>query len=247
MPPEVERHGPLYMQIVDHYRSLIRSGELRPGDRLPSARQLTTEWRVAIATAARVWPTLAAEGLVVSTPGGAGGTVVAPSAGRAPRDRMLAVRRVGRIYPDGEHARIVAAELVDAPDNVADALGIPRGVRAIRRHRITYRGGTPISASTSWFAEDLATAAPDLLGTDWIRMGTPGYIEQRTGRVLTSGIDQVAAAAADADVAAELGIPEGAPVLIGRNWARDASGEVVEYGESATLAGQWQAYDYAIT
>jgi DNA-binding GntR family transcriptional regulator len=159
---------------------------------------------------------------------------------------MLAVRRRGRIYPDGEHAKIVSAELVEAPDYVADALGVARRSLVIRRHRITLRGSTPVSASTSWFSGDLARAAPDLLQCERIRAGTPGYIEQQTGRVIASGRDHVSAAAADAQMADDLNIEIGAPVLAGRNWVRDAEGEVVEFGEYVTPSGQWQAYEYQI-
>jgi DNA-binding GntR family transcriptional regulator len=247
VPPEVQRPLPPYMQIVDHFRELIKKGELRPGDRLPSARQLTVDWNVAIATAAKVLTTLRAEGYVITTPGGAGGTLVAPANGHAPRDRMLAVRRFGRIYPDGEHARIVSAELVPAPGYVTDALSVAPGASAIRRRRITFRGSEPISASTSWFAEELGTIAPALLVAERIKVGTPGYIEQQTGRVLSSGRDHVCAGAADEQAAADLGVEIGSPVLLGRNWVRDADDDVVEFGEYVTLSGQWQAYEYDLT
>src|ERR687887_324319 len=124
VPPELQRPAPPYLQITQHYRNLIRSGQLRDGDRLPSTRQIVREWGVAHATAARVLSTLGAEGLVTSVPGGGGGTVVnVREQGHSPRDRMLSVRRWGRIYPEGERARVVSAELVDAPEHVAEALG----------------------------------------------------------------------------------------------------------------------------
>jgi DNA-binding GntR family transcriptional regulator len=245
--PRVERTLPPYLQITQHYRNLIRRGELQNGDRLPSARQLVEKWGVAHATAAKVLATLRAEGLVQTTSGGAGGTIVAVrEVGQSPRDRAMAVRSWGRIYPKGEHARITAAELVDAPEHVAAALGIEPGTPVIRRHRVTYRGDTPVSASTSWYVGDLAATAPDLLSTARIRQGTPGYIEQQTGRAARHGRDQFTAALADADVAADLGIAVGSPVLVGRNWFRDAQGEVLEYGEYFSNPERWQTYEYEL-
>ncbi|GAA3759593.1 GntR family transcriptional regulator [Plantactinospora mayteni] len=247
MSPQVQRPLPPYQQITQHFRDLIRSGELRDGDRLPSARQLVEQWGVAHATAAKVLATLRAEGLVKTTSGGAGGTVVnVQDVGRSPRDRALSARRRGRIYPPGEHARIVSAELVDAPEHVAAALGVESGSPVIRRHRVTYREEIPVSASTSWYPGALAEVAPGLLSTDRLKQGTPGYIEQQTGRVARHGRDQFTAALADAAVAADLGVGEGSPVLFGRNWFRDGDDEVLEYGEYVCTPERWQTYEYEL-
>lgn len=68
--------------------TFFASGELKPGDRVPSTRQITRQWGVAMATATRVLTTLQREGLVVARPGV--GTVVAsgpPPTTAAPRTR----------------------------------------------------------------------------------------------------------------------------------------------------------------
>jgi len=62
-------------EILASIRRGIASGELKPGDRVPSTRQITRRWGVAMATATRVLTTLQQEGLVVARPGI--GTVVA--------------------------------------------------------------------------------------------------------------------------------------------------------------------------
>jgi DNA-binding transcriptional regulator YhcF (GntR family) len=64
-----------YLRIVEDVRRRIRAGELRPGDPVPSARQLMREWDIANATAAKVLSTLRQEGLVRPVRGV--GTVVA--------------------------------------------------------------------------------------------------------------------------------------------------------------------------
>jgi AcrR family transcriptional regulator len=72
-----------YRQIVSDVRRRIEAGELRPGDRVPSARAITREWGVAVATATKAHAALRAEGLTVSRPGV--GTVVAgPAPGHDP-------------------------------------------------------------------------------------------------------------------------------------------------------------------
>ncbi|MDA3643126.1 TetR/AcrR family transcriptional regulator C-terminal domain-containing protein [Saccharopolyspora indica] len=77
---------PPYLRIVADIRARIDSGQLRPGDRVPSTRQITDEWGVAMATATKALATLRREGLVHPVTGT--GTVVAePTRRRAPRTR----------------------------------------------------------------------------------------------------------------------------------------------------------------
>ena len=66
---------PPYRRIANEIRARIADRELRPGDPVPSARGITREWGVALATATKVLATLNAEGVTRSLPGR--GTVVA--------------------------------------------------------------------------------------------------------------------------------------------------------------------------
>jgi len=246
LAPEVERPVPPYVQVVRHIRQQILDGHLQEGDTVPSVRQIADEWGISRATATKVIAALRSEGLVRPIQG-VGTVVSAKELSHAPRDRILAIRRSGKIYPADEHARIVSAEAVEAPEEVAAALGVEQGSCAIRRHRVTYRGDAPVSASTSWFAGELVEIAPRLLEIGRLVQGTPGYIEEVTGRVMTRGRDQVTAGAASARDAAELGVAEGSPVLQGRNWVYDQNGDVIEYGEYVSGAGRWSTYDYEIS
>ncbi|MCP2166271.1 transcriptional regulator, TetR family [Goodfellowiella coeruleoviolacea] len=109
-----ERGEPPYLRIAGEIRRRISDGELRPGDRVPSARRITQEWGVAIATATKVLATLRQEGLVRAVSGV--GTVVAdPACHRAP-----AARRQPRA-PEGELSR---DRIVHAALGLADAEGL---------------------------------------------------------------------------------------------------------------------------
>ncbi|MFI5954157.1 TetR/AcrR family transcriptional regulator C-terminal domain-containing protein [Cryptosporangium sp. NPDC051539] len=69
-------------RIIGELRRRIESGDLRPGDRLPSTRQITSQWGVAMATATKVLTALRHAGLVDAVPGV--GTVVRPGPGPGP-------------------------------------------------------------------------------------------------------------------------------------------------------------------
>ncbi|WP_152366042.1 TetR/AcrR family transcriptional regulator C-terminal domain-containing protein [Microlunatus speluncae] len=68
---------PPYAAIAADLRRRIGIGELRPGDRVPSTRQLARQAGVAMATAAKALTVLRNEGVVVARP--RSGTVVAPA------------------------------------------------------------------------------------------------------------------------------------------------------------------------
>jgi DNA-binding GntR family transcriptional regulator len=234
-----ERAAPPYLQIAGAIREKIVSGELKDGDRVPSARQIMREWGVALATANKVHSALRADGLVRAVPGV--GTVV-DTKGMHPHaaDRSLTVVRTGKIYPDGHYARIRSVELVPAPERVADALGTAEGAIVIRRARTTYRpGDVPVATSVSWFDGALAPHAPRLLEAERIPQGTFAYVAQQTGRELAKVYTQLAASSADSAAAEQLGVAPGSPVLVSRDRFVDALGGVIEYGESTALADQW--------
>jgi len=243
--PQVERTPHAWQQIADHYRGSIAAGELVDGAKLPGEKVLAEEWKVAPGTVRRALAQLASEGLIHRA--GRAGTFVSAHehTSHAPRDRYYAAKRTGRIYPPSERAEVLASELMPAPAEVADALGVEPGANVVRRRRVTHHSDLPVAVSTSWLPGDLAEAAPALLSTDRILGGTIGLVREATGREVTSGRDQVSARAATDDEAESLGVPPGSPVLYARTWWFDANGGAIEYGESVSPPGRALTYEYA--
>src|SRR3954451_20937891 len=69
MQVKINDPRPSYVQIADGIRRAIQSGELAAGTKLPSGRDLTREWGVAVMTAQKAVDQLRAEGLVHSQQG----------------------------------------------------------------------------------------------------------------------------------------------------------------------------------
>ncbi|RKT88273.1 regulatory protein, tetR family [Saccharopolyspora antimicrobica] len=123
MPPLDDE--PPYRRIAAAIQQRIACGELRPGDQVPSTREITREWGVAMATAAKALAELRNAELVETRPG-AGTLVRAPAAAaRRPRTPAAAPTReriaaAGVEVADAEGAgavsmRRIAAELGVAP------------------------------------------------------------------------------------------------------------------------------------
>jgi GntR family transcriptional regulator len=62
---------PIYLQIVDQIKSMAASGILKPGDQLPTVREVAADLRINFNTTARAYRLLHEEG-VISTQQGRG-------------------------------------------------------------------------------------------------------------------------------------------------------------------------------
>jgi DNA-binding transcriptional regulator YhcF (GntR family) len=105
--------GPASSRIAAEIRGQIQSGELAAGERVPSTREITRRWGVAMATASKVLATLKGEGLVRTRRGV--GTVVAGSSSSRPRASARA--------RDAE-ATLTRERIVAAATAVADKEGL---------------------------------------------------------------------------------------------------------------------------
>ena len=60
---------PIYIQIVEQIQHLVASGQLKPGDQLPTVRQLAAELRINFNTVARAYRILDEAGLISTQQG----------------------------------------------------------------------------------------------------------------------------------------------------------------------------------
>ena len=86
---------PYYRQIVDQLGELIRSGRLRPGEQLPSVRELAARLLVSLITTRRAYSDLEAQGLIVRRQGQ--GSFVAEEIEMASHEQAIneATERIG--------------------------------------------------------------------------------------------------------------------------------------------------------
>ena len=236
---------PPYLQLAAELRKEITSGRLKDGDRLPAGRKLAKDKGVSETTASKALQALVNEHLAEVQTGI--GTVVRVRRHSGARDRWTSVLTTGRIYPEGEYAKIRSAGRGAAPEWVAEYLGVEPGDEVVVRDRVTYNGTGPISMSTSYFAPELGDAVPALMETERIIGGTVGAIREATGRVPRRGHDRSTAADSTPEQAEALGIEPGSAVTITRNVVEDAEGEVIEVGESVSAGGRWVGTEYDLT
>lgn len=106
---------PIYAQLERGLRAAIASGRLRPGDQLPTVRQLAVDLRINANTVARVYTELERAG-VIETRRGVGSFVSAtPAQAHPPREHDRRLRAfITRILADADRSGFTIDDLIDA-------------------------------------------------------------------------------------------------------------------------------------
>ena len=71
-------HVPIYIQLMNQIKHMIATGELEPGDQLPTVRQLAADLRINFNTVARAYRLLDEES-IISTQHGRGTFILEPA------------------------------------------------------------------------------------------------------------------------------------------------------------------------
>ncbi len=234
-----------YRRIATQIKARIDSGEIRPGDRIPSVREIMRDEGVSTATATRVAAVLRAEGYAESVPG-IGTLANLPKKITAGSDRLQMLRASGSGYRRGERAEILSAGLVPAPEVVADALEIEEGIAVVQRRRAYYDDRGLVALSTSWLPGELGQVIPELLIAEPLPRMTFGLVEDRAGRRAVRRRDIVAIRPVPEDIASVLGMESGLPALTMTNLYWDQHDEVTEYAVDFLGPGRELSADYAL-
>lgn len=215
-------------RIAADLRERVRSGDLRPGDKLKTIDKLAEEYGCNRLTAREALNQLKAEGLVESRGGrgykeSGGGTYVR----ERPAQRMIRSRSVERDnlgyyfgpdvqhwravpFPDGEKKRVVA---VPVPADIAQLLGVDVGEALTVRKRIVGDPDRPEhrQLADSWLAPWIVEQLPILTGNTGLG-GMYDRIEEWAEKPL-SWNEEVTAASPSPGEADDLMLPPGVPML----------------------------------
>jgi len=234
--PPVQRNEPAYRQLADFYTRQILTGELRPGDRLPSVREMAASSGVGQNTAQRVVLQLATDGLARTD---ATGTYVAERrAAISPQQRMRLDAE-----PSSEIQQVLSAALVPCPGYILPILGLSSGDQALRREWVTSEDEQAARLTVTWHRPSAALAVPALLTADDLDdpRGGAAMLAEATGLGVASLRGRAGfecrPARDDGRELPLLRLAPGAHVLAGV-WVWYAGGEAVEYGEYVLPPGR---------
>jgi DNA-binding GntR family transcriptional regulator len=214
---------PIYRDLAGAMEHAIRSGEIPPGARLDEETALSLQLGLSRPTVRRAIQELVGKGLLVRRRG-IGTQVVPPPAVTRKFELSSLWEDLSRF---GKHpaSRIIVHELVDAPDDVADRLGLAPGASVLHLRRVRSADGVPIALLENYLAE----AHSDLPAAELEVRGLYEVLGRR-GVTIQVGHQSLSAAAADPDEAALLETERGAPLIAVTRTAFDVAGQAVETG-----------------
>jgi GntR family transcriptional regulator len=213
--------APKYERLVRVLRSRIEDGTYLPGTLLPSQNDLVREFGVSRPTVIEALRVLRQEGWL-DTQTGRGSFV----RGRVPRDTAAHEHPGQSLLERAESdlaADLLQAGIVAAPARVIALLDLPAGSKAFLRQYVLNDVEEPTELISAWFPLDLATGTA-LTSPEPMQEGIRRHLQQRKGVRLDHAVERVIARAANADEAAALHIPQGAPVLNVLVTGHDANG-----------------------
>ena len=222
--------GPRYLQLAGDLRDEILAGRYGGGNSFPTENDLCQRYKVSRFTVREALRRLQAEGLIERKRGS--GTRVQPAAARGGALHQP-LSNVGEILQYARDSNVTYRKQGrdPLPDDVAEQIaGSTKGewtcFRGVRRHDAD---ALPIAVTDAYFHERLGDAIDRLD----IGAGTLfSQIERLSGVSIGKVTQDIQAVPADADVADELGIDEGAPVLRILRCYVDPKGELFEISVS---------------
>lgn len=238
---------PLYLRVADELRARIESGELQPGDRLPSVAEISAQYGGSNSVASGAYRLLVDEGLVVSRHG-AGHYV------RAHDAPDLLVRRHRPHSEDSPFAQGVAEQgsvgtwrsdstTEKSSEAVAVRLGINSGDPVMHTSYVYLVDELPVQIAESW--EPLALTGQSLIALP--EMGPyAGIGVAARMRVLSievgEPVERVRSRTATRQEAQALGLVPPGPVLaVERTYYDQATGRPVETADIVMRGDRWVA------
>lgn len=209
---------PLYFQLAEILREQIQSGELNPGDRLPSERELNEQFGISRMTVRQALAYLAQDGVLVVKPGI--GTFVAEPKLVYSAHHLLGFTE--EMIRQGENAssKILEQSLVDPPAYVVKGLRLESGQLAIKIVRLRLTNDTPVLLETSYIPLDLC---PGLETKDLRNKSLFALLEQEYGLRLERTQQNLQSTVANDYEASLFGIESGAAMILleGMNFLAD--------------------------
>jgi GntR family transcriptional regulator len=201
--------APAYAQIEDRVAEAIRVGDLNPGDRLPSERELAERLQVSRMTLRQALDSLARRGLVIRAVGRRGGTFVAEPKIERDLNALSGLTQQLRRQGHRAGASVVSAQVIRAGRSAAEALSIPQGARAYEIVRLRYSDGEPLALERSVFP---ANRFPGMLECP-LEGSLYEVLETTFGERLSRAVERLEPVIADGHEAALLRVKTGAPLL----------------------------------
>jgi GntR family transcriptional regulator len=227
IPGTIDKASPVpyYYQLLQLLERAIASGTLAPGEKIPTEAVLCARYGVSRTVVRQALSDLDRTGLVTRHKGK--GTFVA-----APKVSEFVAQSLTSLHEDltarGERldTKVLRLEVEPVSPHVAQMLALPESERIVRLERLRFLRGEPLVVTTAHMPYSLCAPILDLDMSDRSLFET---YEGELGHKLHRGTRAIESRAASAEVAEQLGVAEGSPVLVFSGVTYLEDGRPIEY------------------
>ncbi len=222
MPVSQRRSVPAYQRIQTALRKVIADGALRPGDAVPSERELAKIHEVSLMTARHALASLEHEG-VVERRRGVGTFVSAP---KIHFNKLMSYTEQMGSRSLRVGSKVLFARLVEDEEEATARLALAPKSPILKIERVRHAAGEPFALETCYFS---AKQYAGLLTEPIERDSLFAILERNYGVELGYADEEVDATAADPRTADLLGVPKREPLLRIRQVIYSTKGAVITY------------------
>ena len=224
----------LYSRVALAIEEDIRSGNLRPGDRLPSERDLAEHFDVSRVTVRRALGDLADVGLVESHHGS--GTFVTTSVVSDPANALMSFTELGKDRGLTASADVLVCLVRPTTLHESEQLGVAPGAEVFELERVRKLEGLPVSIDRSLVP---AASVPGAESADFTTASLYAVLESH-GHGPRRTDYTVSSLAASERQASLLDTEPGSPLLGTHTMSFDSQGRVVEIGDMVYRGDRYQ-------
>lgn len=224
---------PLYFQLRSVLLQQIESGDLKPGDAIPTERDLIDRYAISRITVRQAVSSLMADGLLYRQQGL--GTFVRRNRIEHELSTLTGFSEEMTARGLTPGAKLIAAEMVEADGVVAAKLRLPPNQKLFRLVRVRLADGDPM-------ALDITHCPPDIgekLIKDNLKGALYALLEERYGVQLDWADQAIQSVLADEFIGHHLGIKKGMPILLMERVSYAIDGRAVEHSKTYYRADRY--------
>jgi GntR family transcriptional regulator len=216
---------PYYYQLSQHLESRIRSGLWKPGQKLPSEKELGDHFGVSRTVVRQALSELISDNLIETRKGKGSFVSAAKHAWHLMQD-------LSGFYQDavasGQTVRteVLELELVPASSEIAEYLRLEAGAPVTMLKRLRFLDGEPLLVVTTYISEQLC---PGLANHDFTDSSLYELLETEYGLSIAEGIRTIESVNASPELAQLLQIKKGAALSVLRSIGWLSDGTPLEY------------------
>jgi GntR family transcriptional regulator len=222
MPVKSRNGMPAYQRIQGKIRRTIETGGLRPGDAVPSERELARIHDVSLMTARHALASLEHEG-AVERRRGVGTFVAAP---KIHFNKLMSYTEQMGSRSLNACSKVLLAKIIDDEQDVNARLALTPKSKVVKIERLRHAGDEPFALETCYLS---AAQFSGLVGAPLQRESLFATLERNYNIELGYADEEVDATAADQRTAELLGVPKREPLLRIRQVIYSTKGVVILY------------------